>query len=196
MDKFYHLLKLYHLVKTSTIKPPNFGRTSTPRIAKMIPIAIFEGNTLRFDQRDIRSEHSHHSSVPHYTHDIAGIKTPGKRNHDNANRSGHYALELSHAASIPHAPQNRKRKSQPRVESKTGKVVVSKTGKRNPTFCGLWRAPFPLRHLQVRLFPCEIFRGRCLRGGPRANRLCRPPLLRFAGYDCFAIIMRNHSIDE
>ena len=48
--------KVYHFIKASTRKPPNLGRTSTPRIAKTNPIAIFEGKTLRFDQRDIRSE--------------------------------------------------------------------------------------------------------------------------------------------
>ena len=35
---------------------PNPGRTRAPRIANMKPRAILEGKTLRFDQRDIRSE--------------------------------------------------------------------------------------------------------------------------------------------
>ena len=48
--------------------------------------------------------------------------------------------------------------------------------------------PFSLRHLRRRSPPTESQRSRCLREGPRANRLRRPPSGRFAGNDRFAIL--------
>ena len=63
-----------------------------------------------------------------------------------------------------------------RVDFKSGKVVASKSGMAVIVFCGLWRVPFSLRHLRNGPPPSDYLRGRCLREGPRANRLRRPPL--------------------
>ena len=77
-------------------------------------------------------------------------------------------------------------------------------------FCGLWRAPFPLRDPQYSLTKFSKFRLASLNSKKRhknspspgglspppneINRLGLPPLLRFANYDCFAIIIRSHSV--